>query len=86
MQDDKIIVLSLNMCAYVLMKTNMNYELAINEKNHKGHFCFVFDCTDEVQNAMNEFRNSDCIVNIHDFLNQYKKIKLDISNKREKRS
>lgn len=69
-------IFSLNLAAFLIYKNHKNYIIAEDAENKK--FFLIFD--DEVEEDIREYRRNDCMVDLHRFLECYKRLRKDINN------
>lgn len=74
-------IYSLNLATYVFLTTGI-FPIVRKEENEEVYYC-VFPEVDQVGKAINHFRNVDCVVNIHNYLNAYRTIREVIKEIRE---
>lgn len=73
-------IYSLNLIAYLWNITGQKPVISQDETN--GAFYAVFPDSAEISQAITEWKDENCVVNIHSFLETYKKLREDINSKR----
>lgn len=81
MEDKKKMIYSLNLIAFVSMRTCLTPEM---HRDEKGLFYAIFPETQGVKQAIREWRNPETEVNIHAFLDVYRQLRETIAEHRRK--
>lgn len=67
-------IYSFNLLAFIEMRTGIETELH-QDQEKKGLFYGLFPEDEKIKNAINEYRQKDCQVNLHDYLHAFKKLR-----------
>lgn len=75
-------IYSLNLLCYITLKTGIRPVMCIKDKLYYGTF---LEETEEINKAIEEYKDSTTKVNLHDYLNLYKQYKKEIESLRRTR-
>lgn len=66
-------VFSLNLICFLRCKGIKEKDIGFNEKTKKVYF--VYEETDRLNELIEEYRDSDAVVRLHDFISEFKQLK-----------
>ena len=72
-------IYSLNLIAYIKYKTGLEPKLEV-ERDNTAYA--IFPESQEVAKAIKDFKKDECLVNLHQFLNLYKELRIRINKLR----
>lgn len=73
-------IYSLNLATYILLTTGISPEVKRDEENSKLYY-FVFPTSGIIDSAISVYKQPNCAVNLHQYLNAFQSIRTLIKDK-----